>query len=168
METKKAISLTCGVGLLVLVSFWIGLGVGSDRGQEKGFRLPPGDAEAGLAAFVELNCSHCHTVAGEKEFERPAEYEELLVPLGGNVRVVKTYGELVTAIIHPKESVRPDVNAMYIDANGQSIMPDLTSTMKTRELIDLVTYLQEHYEVVIPQHPTNYYPYGVGGGGIMP
>ena len=40
-------------------------------------------------------------------------------------------------------------------------MPDYTNTMTTRQLIDLVSYLQDHYKVVIPEQPINYYPYGV-------
>jgi mono/diheme cytochrome c family protein len=116
---------------------------------------------AGKTAFVELQCANCHSVFGEAEFARPPEYAGLVVPLGGEVRVVKTYGELVTAIIHPSESIRPDVHKQYVDAAGNSIMPDYTGRMTTRQLIDIAAYLQQHYEVVIPQQPTNYYPYGV-------
>jgi hypothetical protein len=165
---KRTIAIVAGVGLLILMVFWAGYGVGGHQGEARGFRLPTGDSEAGLKAFVDLGCYNCHSVAGEAEFERPPEYEGLIVPLGGKVRVVKTYGELVTAIIHPKESIRPDEYDKYVDESGESLMPDLTAVMKTRELIDLVTYLQDHYEVVIPRYPSNYNPYGIGGGGIQP
>ncbi len=40
-------------------------------------------------------------------------------------------------------------------------MPDLTRQMTTRQLIDLVTYLEDKYRVVLPDYPTNYYPYGL-------
>ncbi|MFO7726582.1 MAG: hypothetical protein R6V45_13680, partial [Oceanipulchritudo sp.] len=71
------------------------------------------------------------------------------------------YGELVTAIIHPSESIRPDVRRTLVDEEGNSIMPDLTRQMTTRQLIDLVTYLEDKYRVVLPDYPTNYYPYGL-------
>jgi sulfur-oxidizing protein SoxX len=127
--------------------------------------LPAGNYEAGLAAFVELGCSSCHSVAGLSEFDRPAEYEGLLVPLGGELRIVKTYGELVTAIIHPTESIRPDIYKQYVDINGKSLMPDLTWQMSARQVIDMVAFLEEHYEVMTPEYPANYYPYG---GAVHP
>ncbi|HSH09707.1 MAG TPA: hypothetical protein VK995_04930 [Oceanipulchritudo sp.] len=147
------------VGLVVV--FFLGYSLRLGSNQARGFSLPPGDSAAGYQAFVDLRCSNCHSVFGEEAFSRPPEYADLLVPLGGEVRVVKTYGELVTAIIHPSESIRPDVHRKYVTLEGKSIMPDYTNLMTTRQLIDLVTYLQEHYKVVIPQQPTNYYPYGV-------
>ena len=157
---QKVFSIVCVLFGLVVV-FLLGYNINSEKSEGYGFSLPPGNAEAGKQTFVDLKCSHCHTVYGDADFSRPDSYKDLVVPLGGEVRVVKSYGELVTAIIHPSQSIRPDVNKQYVDAEGKSIMPDFSNVMTTRQMIDLVTYLEQHYEVVIPQQPSNYYPYGV-------
>ncbi len=159
-RAQKVFAVLCVVAGLLVV-FLLGYNLNPRDNQARGFSLPPGDPVAGRAVFQELQCSHCHSVYGDADFTRPPEYDKLLIPLGGQVRVVKTYGELVTAIIHPSQSIRPDVHQRYVDTEGNSIMPDYTSKMTTRQLIDLVSYLQNHYEVVIPDKPVNYYPYGV-------
>ena len=38
--------------------------------QARGFAMPPGDADAGRVAFIELQCQQCHTVDG---VELPAD-----------------------------------------------------------------------------------------------
>lgn len=154
--------------LLVLIGsamvFWFGYSTSINmmrHEQSLGFRLPTGDSEAGKVAFTELGCVNCHSVANSTEFpmpERPAEWH---VVLGGEVQLLKTYGELVTAVIHPSESIRPEIQQVLVNPDGQSIMPDLTTQMTTRQLIDICTYLQEQYELVIPNYPSNYYPDGV-------
>jgi hypothetical protein len=76
-----------------------------------GFRLPDGDAEQGKAAFLELKCHTCHTVDGTN-IPAPVwapgltskDYVRLVV-FGGEVRHVKTYGELVTSIINPSHAL---------------------------------------------------------------
>jgi hypothetical protein len=100
-------------------------------------------------------------VEGVDRFSSVEVEEGLDVHLGGQVRMVKTYGELVTAIIHPDESIRPDVMKKYDLPDGKTLMPDYTSKMTTRQMIDLVTFLQSHYEVAVPEYPSNYYPYGI-------
>ena len=126
--------------------------------QARGFSLPPGDMEAGAQAFADLNCAECHTVAGSDRFVQIPENPDLHVALGGEVHLVKTYGELVTAIIHPSESIRSEYMKKYVDPAGNSTMPDLTEQMTTRQLIDLVTYLQATSDLVVPEIPANYYP----------
>lgn len=159
-----------GIVLLVLCGlvlvFWMGYCASMRvmRYEEvAGFRLPPGDALAGEHAFHELGCVQCHSVSGSTVYPRPADAGEFHVVLGGPVHVVKTYGELVTAIIHPDESIRPDVLRKMAEENPHTPMPDLTRRMTTRQMIDLVTYLQEQYTVKLPEYPRNYYPYGVEG-----
>lgn len=147
----------CLVGIVLI--FLIGFQTARSCSGSKGFRMPDGDYEAGLEAFITLGCSNCHSVSGKEDFARPSEYDDLLVPLGGSVYVVKTYGELVTAIIHPSESIRRDVNDRYVDVEGRSLMPDLTQSMTTRQMIDIVEFLLPHYEVAVPDYPANYYPY---------
>lgn len=165
---KKSTQNVVVAGLLIAVGlilvFWLGFSSAMQvvrHEQSAGFRLPPGSTEGGKTAFAELGCVNCHSVAGSAEFTGPTDPEQLHVVLGGEVRVVKTYGELVTAIIHPNESIRPDVREKLLDPEGNSIMPDLTRQMTTRQMIDLATYLQGQYKVALPRYPTNFYPYGI-------
>ena len=67
------------------------------RMSERGFRLPPGDAQAGRETFINMRCHQCHTIVGEELPVIPA-LDPPYVELGGRVAKVKTYGELVTAI----------------------------------------------------------------------
>ena len=148
--------------LILCVSLFINLvQLGQRLSMDEGFRMPEGDATAGAEAFAQLQCAQCHTVDGVDRFSVVAIQDGLDVHLGGEVRVVKSYGELVTAIIHPNESIRPDVLRRYDLPGGKTLMPDYTGKMTTRQLVDLVTFLQEHYEVAIPEYPSNYYPYGI-------
>ena len=159
MKERSVFYAAIGLVVGALLIFWLGWSLARNSTGATGFRLPDGDSAQGAIAFVELGCSNCHSVYGLAEFDRPAEYQDLLVELGGQIRVGKTYGELVTSIIHPSESIREDVGKRYVDVNGNSLMPDLTTQMTTRELIDLVAFLEAHYEIVMPSFPSNYYPY---------
>jgi sulfur-oxidizing protein SoxX len=125
----------------------------------KGFRLPEGDVERGKAAFVQLKCNQCHPVAGldlpQPETPSPVSYE-----LGGVVRKVKTYGELVTAIIQPQHIVSPE----YLEklgvkegATAATPMPSFNDTMTVTQLTDIVTFLHAHYQKAPP--PDVNYPY---------
>lgn len=166
MKQRAQFYAAIGFVLGFIFVFWIGWTLSRSLSDARGFRLPAGDSTAGAVTFVELGCSNCHTVYGVSDFDRPPQYNDLLVQLGGQVRVVKSYGELVTAIIHPSETIREEVGKRYVDIEGNSLMPDLTKQMTTRELIDLVSFLEAHYEVTLPEYPSNYhYPYG---GGTVP
>ena len=82
----------------------------SARKSGAGFRLPDGDVQRGKAAFMELKCSTCHTVAGTEIPVPNKDYAYVrVVVLGGEVRQVKTYGALVTSIINPSHHWRPGI-----------------------------------------------------------
>ena len=114
--------------------------------------LPPGSIERGKTAFVELKCYHCHTVTGES-FPTHADTWEDPLELGGEVHLVKTYGELVTAITNPDHMISPKYKNRYdkkiVQAN--SPMPFLIEDMNVRQLIDLVTFLGAHYKKIRPE-----------------
>jgi L-cysteine S-thiosulfotransferase len=120
-----------------------------------GLRLPDGDVERGKAAFLELKCNTCHTVAGT---EMPAPNKDYayvrVVVLGGEVRQVKTYGALVTSIINPSHSLAPGYPKELITKDNQSAMANFNDTMTVRQLIDLVAFLQSRYEFVPPEPAT--------------
>ena len=120
-----------------------------------GLRLPDGDVERGKAAFLELKCNTCHTVA---KTEMPAPSKDYayvrVVVLGGEVRQVKTYGALVTSIINPSHSLAPGYPKELITKDNQSAMTNFNDTMTVRQLIDLVAFLQSRYEFVPPEPAT--------------
>lgn len=121
----------------------------------RGFILPPGDAMAGQSAFAALGCIHCHKVDGVSFTDSGGDLApELIVPIGGTKLKVKTYGQLVTAVIHPNASILED-DPRYVDANGNSLMPDYRQTMTVQQMTDIVTFLQEHYDVVVPDYDPN-------------
>lgn len=124
--------------------------VGCEAGPKsaRGFRLPEGDIERGKAAFVELRCTSCHTVDGVN-LPRP-ETPPMSVTLGGEVRKIRTYGELVTSIINPAHSVAPGSPPEYVDEEGRSRMENYNQVMTVSQMIDLVAFLQSRYKFVVP------------------
>jgi mono/diheme cytochrome c family protein len=115
------------------------------RRAPSGFRLPPGDAEAGRAAFVALECHSCHTVAGVPDL--PAPRLTPPIALGGKVPLPRTDGDLTTDIILPSSHFARGYPAEHVQEGARSKMPDYTERMSVRQLADLVAFLQAHYEV---------------------
>ena len=127
----------------------------------RGFVLPEGNIAAGKAAFVELGCIQCHTV---RDISLPSPEKapaEGLIELGGTQRLAKTYGQLVTSIMHPSAELH-HAEGRYTDSNGASRMPNYQSQMTVEQLVDIVRFLQEHYNVFVPDYDPGYYytPYG--------
>jgi len=111
-----------------------------------GFHLPDGDPVRGHAAFVELRCHACHTVAGVTDLPRPVADPPLPFDLGGRSAIVRTDGELVTAILEPSHRVTMTSPAS-VQAGHLSRMGDFTEAMTVRQLIDLVAFVHAHTEV---------------------
>lgn len=132
-------------------------GCGGDRMSEKGFSLPEGDPVRGKDAFLYMHCHECHMIAGE-ELPRLDLADPPFVELGGTVTRVKTYGELVTAIINPSHKLAKGYPLEVISNNGESKMPVYNGFMTVQELIDIVTFLQPHYEVYAPKYDYRVYP----------
>jgi len=150
--TRKAGLFLAATALAVLA------GCEADRMSEKGFSLPEGNALAGREAFVYMHCHECHTVVGE-EFPAVAMADPPFVELGGKVTRVKTYGELVTAIINPSHKLAPGYPVEQVTNDGeQSRMPVYNGYMTVQELIDIVAFLQPHYDVFVPQYEYRIYP----------
>lgn len=118
----------------------------------KGFRLPEGNVELGQAAFVAMECNHCHTVAGVV-LPKPATPSKISYELGGEVRRVKTYGELVTAIIQPQHVIAPGYLAKLSEGERKdavSPMPSFNDRLTVRKLTDIVTFLHSRYQLIAP------------------
>jgi hypothetical protein len=123
-----------------------------------GFRLPDGDPERGLAAFVELQCHGCHTIDGvDLEFTGTGAVR---VELGGQVGRVRTYGELVTSIINPSHRLAPGYDPDYVTTGGESIMTlaNINAVMTVQQLIDVVAFLQDQYDVTPPSEFGDFMP----------
>jgi len=142
MVARGLLFITC-IGLTALAA------CDRDRMSEVGFRLPEGDAAAGRAAFLYMQCNECHTIAGETLPSIPLA-DEPYVELGGTVSVVKTYGQLVTAIISPSHKLADGYPAELVSKNGQSNMSIYREHMTVQELIDVVRFLQPYYDVKMP------------------
>ena len=128
-----------------------------DPMSEKGFRLPDGDPMAGREAFLYMQCNQCHTISGE-ELPAVPNADPPYVELGGPVSRVKTYGELVTAIINPSHKLASGYAEDVVSEEGQSKMYVYNGYMTVQELIDIVMFLQPHYDVVVPEFHYRVYP----------
>ena len=123
----------------------------------RGFRLPDGDAVAGRDTFLYMQCHQCHTIAGEQLPVIPGQ-EMPYFELGGEVTQVKTYGQLITAIINPSHELAPGYAEEVVAENGESNMYIYNDHMTVQELINIVMYLQPYYDVVIPRSKYRVYP----------
>ena len=70
--------------------------------------------------------------------------------LGGEVSKVKTYGDLLTSIINPSHKLAKGYPLDAVSDDGESKMYRYNDYMTVQELIDIVMFLQPHYEIVIP------------------
>ena len=146
------------LGTIVVIALAVSLaGCDRDPMSERGFRLPDGDAMAGREAFLYMQCNECHTIAG---LTLPVieGLDPPYVELGGEVTRVKTYGELVTAIINPSHKLADGYAEEVVSQDGQSKMYVYNRHMTVQELIDIVMFLQPHYDVVVPEFHYRVYP----------
>jgi sulfur-oxidizing protein SoxX len=118
------------------------------------FNLPRGDVEAGRATFVLLQCNECHYVEGVQYVG--SERHKTMVDLGGKTSKVKTYADLVTSVINPSHRLPSKVDNTIVTADGKSRMRNYNEIMSVQELIDVVTFIESRYEIIVPAH----YDYG--------
>ena len=144
--------------LTLLLALVVGLsGCDKERAMsERGFRLPDGNAAAGRETFLYMHCNQCHTIDGEELPAVPGF--EPFVELGGAVTRVKSYGELVTAIINPSHKIAEGYPEDLVSEDGKSKMYNYNGFMTVQELTDIVMFLQSHYDVVPPQFEYRVYP----------
>jgi hypothetical protein len=138
--------LTYVAAILVL---GLSSGCGGGRHSATGFRLPEsGSVDRGKTAFVELQCTRCHTIEG---IELPAPtMVGMEIPLGGEVYDPRTDGYLVTSIIHPSHRLAHVSRIRAAGPEDISHMPDYARGMTVRQMMDLVAFLQSTYTVVEP------------------
>ncbi len=143
-----------------LLCVFLGLSIGCTPSakSEFGFRLPDGDADNGRATFAYMQCNQCHTVVGET-FEDIPLADPPYVELGGRVSRIKTYGELVTAIINPSHKLADGYAEETVSEDGESNMYVYNRYMTVEELTDLVSFLQSSYDVTPPEYYYRVYPH---------
>lgn len=93
MKTPLCLLFLAAIGLLA--------GGCNDAKSTRRFYLPAGNGENGKTAFVALKCTECHTVAGVADLPKPTATAEKIVALAGDVNRLRSYGDLLTSIIHP-------------------------------------------------------------------
>jgi len=106
---------------------------------------------AGRQEFIDLQCHQCHSIPGET-FPEILNVDPPYVVLGGDVTRVKTYGELVAAIINPSHKLSKGYAEEEVSEGGVSRMRVYNDVMTVRQLTDLVVFLQPHYGVVVPNY----------------
>lgn len=140
--------------LSLLVAAIAGLaGCESGPDSPRGFSLPQGDADRGRQVFLYTGCLSCHSIAGI-DSDIALELTPA-VPLGGQVSRIKTYGELVTSVINPSHKIAESYQSQGASADGSSRMRNYNDVLTVSQLIDLVTFLEQQYELV-PYQPTGY------------
>lgn len=136
------------VGVLAMLALAVAACAKTQK-SSAGFHLPDGDIQHGQQVFVDFRCNACHRVEG---VTLPAPVADPPVPvvLGGRVPQPRSDGELANAIIEPSHRIAPGYRRAALRAGELSRMGDFSEHMTVRELIDLVTFLQSHYEVRQP------------------
>ena len=153
MRIRKMFPVLCATACLM---FLLTVGCAGPK-SGKGFTLPDGDVDRGKVAFVALRCHSCHTVSGV-DFPDAEQSDELVVSLGGKTPRIQTYGELVTSIINPSHKVAKAYAEEQAGESGEvkSKMVNNNDAMTVSQLIDIVKFLQSHYEL----EPIDPFPYG--------
>ena len=108
------------VRVLLVATLLCFLGCSPSPKSSKGFTLPDGDVVAGKAAYVSLQCNACHRISGVDQVV--AEAGKTPIALGGEVARIKTYGELVTAIINPSHKLAKGFPVDVVSVDGESKM----------------------------------------------
>lgn len=130
------------------------IAAGCSSSDEKAYTLPKGDAERGKEEFIAFRCYDCHQVKGV-DMPVAEQPDQVLVQLGGEVPKIKTYGELVTAIVNPSHKLAKGYTESLVARDGQSKMTVYNDVMTVSQLVNLVAFLQSHYELK-PYEPTEY------------
>lgn len=116
------------------------------KGHE-GFSLPEGDIDKGEQIYEKFSCQSCHKLKGYDSNVSNRELDEPIT-LGGADAAVKTYADLVTAVINPSHKLAEGYPEEQItDASGQSKMRNYNDVMTVSELVDLITFLKAYHEL---------------------
>lgn len=118
------------------------------------FEMPEGDVQRGKAAFVSLECYTCHRVSGI-DLPAPTVEAARVVILGGDVTRLRSYGDLITSIIHPTQGISDLMRMPLPEGTTRSPMTEFNQVMTVAQLIDLVTFLKPQYQRLEPLYQPN-------------
>lgn len=120
----------------------------------QGFVPPEGDIAAGQLSFTNYGCNNCHVVAGT-EIAYLGDDKIPRIQLGGKVRKVKSFGDLLTSIVNPNHSLV----TQYLKSlpnqerkTASSPMPDFNKQLTVADMIDLAEFLHSRYEETVPEY----------------
>ncbi len=120
--------------------------------QSRGFVLPPGDVAQGKTTFVALQCNGCHRIPGAVDKLIEGGDPTIDVTIGGPTTRVNTYGDLVTSIINPSHRISGGFTPASSNADNTSRMRVYNDVMTVQQLVDLTTFLQTTYSLVVPEY----------------
>jgi len=135
--------------LIALITILGLVGIFDGKCQDRvGFKFRGGSGEGGKEAFQNLNCTQCHVVKGV-EFEKAPAKRLLDLSLGKEIRFVKKYEDILTAITNPQHVVNEQYSAILSKAELaggiEAYMPNLIEDMSVKQLMDLAAFLNQVY-----------------------
>jgi hypothetical protein len=98
------------------------------------FFLPVGEQAAGREAFIELYCNYCHLVPSDSEM--PGLVGDIKGPDIGERQANRSREWIAMSIVAPSHQMPP------LMRQPQSPMGDYSGAMTVRQLMDLVTFVQ--------------------------
>lgn len=137
------IRLICTWTLMCVLFFFIQSGCES----QNTLVLPTGgDIEAGKLAFRRMSCDQCHSTPDIpwKGLELEGDVH---VRIGDLNKKPVSYGELVTSIIDPSYKIAKRHVLEMTTKDWASKMRRYNELMTVQDLVDIVTYLEEVYEI---------------------
>lgn len=157
MMSYRSLHVIFTAALLGILLSAVVLFTGYSKGAQstRGFSLPEGEPDLGKLVFMEYRCLSCHRLEGYEDHTFEGELATR-VKLGGDVTRVKTYAELVTSVINPSHKISSAYDKRVVsNEDGSSKMRNYNDVMTVTELVNLVAFLQPHYDLV-PYQPHNY------------
>jgi len=151
----RAVAMTTIIGFCCIVA-----ACGPAPTPGNSLNLPEGDVDAGQQAFVDLQCTSCHTVKN-LELPDPDVQGPVSIMFGGRLTRVKSYSDLITSIVNPSHRLVRGYSADRVSEDGESRMPTLNDVMTVTQLIDITAFLQAQYDVKpIARYQYPSYKYG--------
>jgi cytochrome c2 len=117
-----------------------------DKGLEpaKYFFIPKGDTIEGQKAFTELKCTTCHQTADHANVTPPVAAK--IGPTLGMTQAEYPSGWIANSIVSPSHTIALDSDGQS-EGSQLSRMPDFTSVMTVRQLIDIIAYIKSQGDI---------------------
>lgn len=146
------------ITLLLCALLTLGFFSGCDYGPKSGrrFVFPEGDVQRGKKAFVDMKCYACHRVHSVVDLPAPVASPEKVVLLGGKVARPRTYGDLVTSVIHPSYALSENFTRPAREGVTVSPMKAVNDEMTVQQMLDIVTFLHPRYRELEPLYSQGY------------